>query len=141
LCLNGLVRHEGFYRGDLVGREAQAEFGAAPDHIGGVSGVASLSELDAVFTDQPLPEGLTRACEGWGTQVAVAGLSGHRSQAKVKLPESGSSRARVPVRAKSALARAGAAGGVPGSPMPRILLPVSRMRTRISGHWCRRRGS
>ena len=35
--------------------------------------IASLSELDAVFTDQPLPDGLTSACEGWGTRVVVAG--------------------------------------------------------------------
>ncbi|PJF08700.1 DeoR/GlpR family DNA-binding transcription regulator [Pseudorhodobacter sp. MZDSW-24AT] len=33
--------------------------------------IASLSELDAVFTDQPLPDGLARACEGWGTRVVV----------------------------------------------------------------------
>jgi DeoR family glycerol-3-phosphate regulon repressor len=31
--------------------------------------LASLSEVGAVFTDQPLPEGLARACEGWGTRV------------------------------------------------------------------------
>jgi DeoR family transcriptional regulator, glycerol-3-phosphate regulon repressor len=35
--------------------------------------IASLSELDAVFTDQPLPDQLTRACDGWGTRVVVAG--------------------------------------------------------------------
>ena len=34
--------------------------------------VASLGDLDAIFTDQPLPEGLARKCEGWGTAVHVA---------------------------------------------------------------------
>nr|WP_205518764.1 DeoR/GlpR family DNA-binding transcription regulator [Pseudotabrizicola algicola] len=34
--------------------------------------IASLSELDAVFTDQPLPDNLMSACEGWGTRVTVA---------------------------------------------------------------------
>ena len=33
--------------------------------------IASLSELDAVFTDLPLPDPLMRACEGWGTRVVV----------------------------------------------------------------------
>lgn len=35
--------------------------------------IASLSELDAVFTDQALPDNLLAACDGWGTQVVVAG--------------------------------------------------------------------
>ncbi len=35
--------------------------------------IASLSELDSVFTDQPLPDPLMRACDGWGTRVVVAG--------------------------------------------------------------------
>ena len=35
--------------------------------------IASLSELDAVFTDQALPDSLMSACDGWGTQVVVAG--------------------------------------------------------------------
>ncbi len=34
--------------------------------------IASLSELDAVFTDQPLPDTLHEACLGWGTRVVVA---------------------------------------------------------------------
>lgn len=34
--------------------------------------IASLSELGAVFTDQPLPERLTESCKGWGTKVVVA---------------------------------------------------------------------
>jgi DeoR family glycerol-3-phosphate regulon repressor len=34
--------------------------------------IASLSELDAVFTDQPLPDDLMSACEGWETQIVVA---------------------------------------------------------------------
>ncbi|MDR7127061.1 DeoR/GlpR family DNA-binding transcription regulator [Pseudotabrizicola sp. 4114] len=34
--------------------------------------IASLSELDAVFTDQALPDNLMAACEGWGTRVVVA---------------------------------------------------------------------
>ncbi|MDO8884090.1 MAG: DeoR/GlpR family DNA-binding transcription regulator [Pseudotabrizicola sp.] len=35
--------------------------------------IASLSELDAVITDQALPDSLMSACEGWGTRVVVAG--------------------------------------------------------------------
>ncbi len=35
--------------------------------------ICSLADLDAVFTDAPLPEGLAKACEGWGTRVVVAG--------------------------------------------------------------------
>ncbi|MFN3845162.1 MAG: DeoR/GlpR family DNA-binding transcription regulator [Paracoccaceae bacterium] len=35
--------------------------------------IASLSELDAVFTDEGLPDSLMAACEGWGTRVVVAG--------------------------------------------------------------------
>jgi DeoR family glycerol-3-phosphate regulon repressor len=34
--------------------------------------LASLSELDAVFTDQPLPGDLARQCAEWGTAVHVA---------------------------------------------------------------------
>jgi DeoR family glycerol-3-phosphate regulon repressor len=34
--------------------------------------IASLSELDAVFTDQPLPDNLMDACADWGTRVVVA---------------------------------------------------------------------
>ncbi|MDO9637219.1 MAG: DeoR/GlpR family DNA-binding transcription regulator [Pseudotabrizicola sp.] len=34
--------------------------------------IASLSELDAVITDQPLPDSLMTACDGWGTRVVVA---------------------------------------------------------------------
>ncbi len=34
--------------------------------------IASLSEIDAVFTDRPLPDDLMSACEGWETQVVVA---------------------------------------------------------------------
>lgn len=34
--------------------------------------LASLSELDAVFTDKPLPEDLMRKCSEWGTEVYVA---------------------------------------------------------------------
>jgi len=34
--------------------------------------ICSLGDLDAIFTDRPLPEPLTRACEGWGTRVEVA---------------------------------------------------------------------
>jgi len=33
--------------------------------------LASLSELDAVFTDRPLPEDLMRKCAEWGTAVHV----------------------------------------------------------------------
>ncbi|MFN7224681.1 MAG: DeoR/GlpR family DNA-binding transcription regulator [Paracoccaceae bacterium] len=35
--------------------------------------IASLSELDAVFTDESLPDSLMAACEGWGTRVVVTG--------------------------------------------------------------------
>lgn len=34
--------------------------------------IASLSELDAVITDAPLPESLAAACDGWATRVVVA---------------------------------------------------------------------
>lgn len=33
--------------------------------------LASLSELDAVFIDRPLPEALTQRCADWGTEVCV----------------------------------------------------------------------
>ena len=46
----------------------------------------------------------------------------------------GNLRMRVPVRAKIAFASAGAAGGVPGSPIPRIFSPFSSTRTAIGGH-------
>lgn len=35
--------------------------------------IASLSELDCLFTDAPLPEPLAQACQSWQTQVVVAG--------------------------------------------------------------------
>ncbi|SNX68951.1 DeoR family transcriptional regulator [Cereibacter ovatus] len=38
--------------------------------------IGSLKELDAVFTDTPLPEDLARRCDGWGTAVTVAGQMG-----------------------------------------------------------------
>ena len=45
-----------------------SKFGrSAPARIG------SLSELDCVVTDQPLPGSLMQACDGWGTKVVVAG--------------------------------------------------------------------
>ena len=34
--------------------------------------IASLSELDAVFTDAPLPGMLMQSCEDWGTRVVIA---------------------------------------------------------------------
>lgn len=34
--------------------------------------IASLAEVDTLFTDQPLPEALARACADWGTRVVVA---------------------------------------------------------------------
>jgi DeoR family transcriptional regulator, glycerol-3-phosphate regulon repressor len=34
--------------------------------------LASLSELDAVFTDLPLPGDLAEKCRDWGTAVHVA---------------------------------------------------------------------
>lgn len=33
--------------------------------------IASLSEIDTVFTDQPLPPELAARCEGWNTQVRI----------------------------------------------------------------------
>ena len=33
--------------------------------------IASLAEVDTLFTDRPLPEGLARACADWGTRVCV----------------------------------------------------------------------
>jgi DeoR family transcriptional regulator, glycerol-3-phosphate regulon repressor len=35
--------------------------------------LASLGDLDAMFTDRPLPEGLAQKCAEWGTAVHVAG--------------------------------------------------------------------
>ena len=34
--------------------------------------VASLSEVDRIFTDQPLPDALTARCADWGTNIVVA---------------------------------------------------------------------
>ncbi|MBU2957767.1 DeoR/GlpR family DNA-binding transcription regulator [Paracoccus sp. 1_MG-2023] len=34
--------------------------------------IASLSALDSVFTDRPLPRELTRSCADWGTEVVIA---------------------------------------------------------------------
>jgi DeoR family transcriptional regulator, glycerol-3-phosphate regulon repressor len=34
--------------------------------------LASLAEIDTVFTDRPLPEGLARKCAEWGTTLRVA---------------------------------------------------------------------
>lgn len=34
--------------------------------------IASLAEVDTLFTDQSLPEALARACADWGTRVVVA---------------------------------------------------------------------
>jgi DeoR family glycerol-3-phosphate regulon repressor len=36
------------------------------------AGFATLSELDAVFTDQPLPRSLAASCADWNTWVALA---------------------------------------------------------------------
>ena len=35
--------------------------------------IASLSELDSVFTDAPLPDALMQKCEGWGTRIVISG--------------------------------------------------------------------
>ena len=53
--------------------------------------------------------------------------------ANVTTSAKGSDLCRTPVSAKIALANAGAAGGVPGSPMPRIGPPEARMVTFIGG--------
>ncbi|MCB1332595.1 MAG: DeoR family transcriptional regulator, partial [Roseivivax sp.] len=34
--------------------------------------IASLAEIDTVFTDRPLPSKLMQYCESWGTRVVVA---------------------------------------------------------------------
>ncbi|MGC8203758.1 DeoR/GlpR family DNA-binding transcription regulator [Aliiroseovarius sp. PTFE2010] len=34
--------------------------------------IASLSEIDTFFTDQPLPDALARRCGDWGTEVVIA---------------------------------------------------------------------
>ncbi|MCC1481164.1 DeoR/GlpR family DNA-binding transcription regulator [Roseibaca sp. Y0-43] len=34
--------------------------------------IASLSAIDTLFTDQPLPADLTASCAAWGTQIVVA---------------------------------------------------------------------
>ena len=34
--------------------------------------LASLAEIDAVFTDRPLPDAMMKRCEDWGTEVHVA---------------------------------------------------------------------
>lgn len=36
--------------------------------------LASLSEVDRVFIDQPLPEALAARCAEWGTEITVTGL-------------------------------------------------------------------
>ncbi|MBV2358465.1 DeoR/GlpR family DNA-binding transcription regulator [Thalassococcus sp. CAU 1522] len=35
--------------------------------------IASLSQIDTVFTDRALPAGLAAACADWGTEIVVAG--------------------------------------------------------------------
>ncbi|MGY3438040.1 MULTISPECIES: DeoR/GlpR family DNA-binding transcription regulator [unclassified Marinovum] len=35
--------------------------------------IASLADVDAFFTDRPLPRDLTEACKTWGTEVIVSG--------------------------------------------------------------------
>ncbi|WP_271946633.1 DeoR/GlpR family DNA-binding transcription regulator [Ruegeria faecimaris] len=35
--------------------------------------IASMSEVDVFFTDQPLPSGLARKCKEWGTRVVYSG--------------------------------------------------------------------
>lgn len=54
-------------------------------------------------------------------------------QAKLTVLLNGMSRSRWPVSAKMALASAGAAGGVPGSPMPRMRGMFSKTCTAIGG--------
>jgi DeoR family glycerol-3-phosphate regulon repressor len=34
--------------------------------------IASIADLDAVFTDEPLPEPLARRCSEWGTEIHIA---------------------------------------------------------------------
>ncbi|EEW26668.1 DeoR/GlpR family DNA-binding transcription regulator [Rhodobacter ferrooxidans] len=43
--------------------------------------LASLADIDAVFTDKPLPEALARKCAEWGTAVHVAESGGAASRA------------------------------------------------------------
>lgn len=40
--------------------------------------LASLSDVDTLFTDQPLPDDLARRCEAWGTQVQITPPSAPR---------------------------------------------------------------
>jgi DeoR family transcriptional regulator, glycerol-3-phosphate regulon repressor len=42
---------------------------AAPARIG------SLRQIDRVYTDQPFPPELTRACADWGTEITVCSTS------------------------------------------------------------------
>ncbi|MEZ5723308.1 MAG: DeoR/GlpR family DNA-binding transcription regulator [Paracoccaceae bacterium] len=35
--------------------------------------IASMSEIDAIYTDQPLAENLARRCRDWGVRIVVAG--------------------------------------------------------------------
>lgn len=72
-------------------------------------------------------------CRKAGSRTAV--------QANAMRRAKGMSRSRVPFSAKIALARAGAAGGVPGSPMPRMRGMVSCTLTVIGGTCGMRRGS
>jgi len=54
--------------------------------------IASLADLDAVFTDAPLPAPLARACEGWGTDIVVAndrGADGPDALQQVRRTKSG----------------------------------------------------
>ncbi|MEX5728209.1 DeoR family glycerol-3-phosphate regulon repressor [Rhodovulum iodosum] len=40
--------------------------------------IASLAEIDTVFTDRPLPPDLQRRCAEWGTEVVIAEADGDR---------------------------------------------------------------
>lgn len=71
--------------------------------------------------------------DGGARASTASGRWSSTHQAKLTLLFRGNSRTRFPVRAKIALARAGAAGGTGGSPIPRTSPPSSNPLTMISG--------
>ncbi|MFD1794893.1 DeoR/GlpR transcriptional regulator [Paracoccus aurantiacus] len=38
--------------------------------------IASVAEIDTIFTDQPLPEALAQRCRDWGTRIQISGSGG-----------------------------------------------------------------
>ena len=82
----------------------------------------------------PLPSG-SAAILRVGTHWHCKRYEGCKGfQTKSTVWKNGISRKRFPVAAKIALAKAGAAGGTGGSPMPRMDGLFSKPRTSITGH-------